>query len=953
MRVNFENIKSNKIVLTVMLLSITLLILLNGLILNIKPSESQLTTDEIDIHKLVINEIMTSNKGVFIDPTGNNYDWIEIYNGSSKNINLANYGLSDKDDGSTKWLFPSVTIPSNTYLIVYLSGEKSDGLYANFSLKSEGGEKLTLKNPNGKIIDAVETVELQKNTTMARDNKGNWITTEDITPGYQNNEEGRKEYLSNTKGLLAEETLSLTEFLPANEGNVIFNNDKLYSYIEVTNNGDSPLNLSDYYLSNDLKSVYKYRLPDVELGPKESYLIFTNELDKDNNANFRLKHHTGTVVLSNRFAIIEEIEYEELTNGMAYVKIDNRWRQTGNISPGFPNDTSGKIKYQETYDVPKEDITINEVMSSNNKYLPQNGNQYYDWIELHNNSNRTIDLSTYTLTTDYDDKKMYTLPSITLLPNQYVTLIASGDTSLSNSSYNHTNFKLSSGKGLFLYNDEVLIDSLFIYSVPRGSSYGRGTSNGHFYYSNPTPNNQNENNGIREISSNPTFSYEGGVYNNVSSLEVKIEGSGTIYYTTDGSVPSNSSNKYTGPINISNTTVIRAVSYESNKKNSDVITNSYIINEGHSIPVMSLSMPESKFQTISNNTYGHNATPAHVELYEEDTSFSIDCGFKLFGGQSRTLNKKSFSLKFNSTYSGGKLHYKVFDNKDLVEFNTLVLRSGSQDQTSSMIRDEFNSTLLINYGTIDAQACKPIVLYINGRYWGVYFIREKIDGDFIENNYNVAGPTNIMNYKLAKEEGSNSKLINLKNFVLKNDISEDANYEYVKTQMNLENYADYWTYLLILNSTDLHNMRYYYNSNVDMGKIKMIVYDTDYTFYSTSMSYFNFIQNPEMLLAPLDTTILRALMSTPQFQQLLIERISYYLKNVWTEEHIEETFNYLYKSIQPEMKRNQDRWSQDYNKWENSIKSLRKSINSRANSVRSVARNYFHLTEEEYEQYFA
>ena len=114
----------------------------------------------------------------------------------------------------------------------------------------------------------------------------------------------------------------------------------------------------------------------------------------------------------------------------------------------------------------------------------------------------------------------------------------------------------------------------------------------------------------------------------------------------------------------------------------------------------------------------------------------------MFGGQSRELDKKSFALKFNSS-TGGKLHYKVFDNKDLVEFNTLVLRSGSQDQTSSMIRDEFNSTMLINYGTLDAQAAKPVVLYINGKYWGVYFLREKINTDFIENNYNADGSITI------------------------------------------------------------------------------------------------------------------------------------------------------------------------------------------------------------------
>lgn len=954
MKLNTENIKNSKKSLTVMLISITLLILFNAVVSNIKPSEAQLTDEEIEIHKLVINEIMTSNKGVVIDPSGNSYDWIELYNGSSKNIDLTNYGLSDKEDGAIKWLFPHVTIPSNSYLIVYLSGEKSDGLYANFALKSEGDELLTLKNGSGKVVDTVRTVELKKNTTMARDGQGNWITTEEITPGFQNNEEGRKEYLSGSKGLNGASPLVLTEFLPANEGNVIFNGDKLYSYIEVTNEGEEPVNLSEYYLSNDIKTVYKYRLPEINLAPGDSYLVFTNELDNDNNANFRLKHHTGTVVLSDRYSIIEEVKYEELTNGMAYVKMNNRWHQTGNISPGYPNTSGGKVKFQEKYDIPKKDIIISEIMSSNGKYLPQNGNQFYDWIELYNNSNFPINLSTYTLSTDYDDKKMYTLPNITLSSKEYIVIMASGDTSLSNNNYTHTNFKLSSGNGLFLFNNnETLIDSLYIYSIPRESSYGRGASNGHYYYTSPTPKYANDSNGIREISYNPTFDTEGGIYDGVSSLEVKIEGSGTIYYTTDGSVPNTNSKKYTEPITLTNSTVIRAVSYEKNKKNSDVITNSYIINEYHTIPVMSVSLPDSKFQSIYSNNYGHSTASAHVELYEEDTSFSVDCGFKLFGGQSRELPKKSFALKFNSNYSGGKLHYKVFDNKDLVEFNTLVLRSGSQDQNSTMIRDEFNSTMLINYGTIDAQAVKPIVLYINGNYWGVYYIREKIDADFIENNYNVGGTTNIANYKLAKEEGSNSKIMNLKNFVLKNDLSEEENYNYVSSQMDLQNYADYWAYLFLANSTDLHNMRYYNNPNVGGGKIRMIIYDTDYSFYVQTLSYISFMKNPSFLAAPPDTTFITALLRVPEFEQLFIERISYYLKYVWTDEHINDTYTYLYESIAPEMKRNCERWGTDYNSWLSSIKRLKTTILSRGNAVRKATSNYFNLSEEEYDKYFA
>ena len=156
---------------------------------------------------------MTSNKGAYSDEYGNTYDWIELYNGSDKDIDLSKYTLSDEESGNAKWIFPNVTIKSKEYLIVYLSGSTADGLYANFALSKAGGELITLKKPNGKVVDTVRTESLSKNTVMSRNGKGSWVVTADITPGYDNNEEGRKAYLS---GLQIDDDLIINEFLTNN-----------------------------------------------------------------------------------------------------------------------------------------------------------------------------------------------------------------------------------------------------------------------------------------------------------------------------------------------------------------------------------------------------------------------------------------------------------------------------------------------------------------------------------------------------------------------------------------------------------------------------------------------------------------------------------------------------------------------------------------------------------------
>ena len=66
---------------------------------------------ESSIGKLVINEVVSNNGGAYNDTLGNSYDWIELYNGSNKDINLSGYTLSD-DSKTNKWAFKNTVIES-------------------------------------------------------------------------------------------------------------------------------------------------------------------------------------------------------------------------------------------------------------------------------------------------------------------------------------------------------------------------------------------------------------------------------------------------------------------------------------------------------------------------------------------------------------------------------------------------------------------------------------------------------------------------------------------------------------------------------------------------------------------------------------------------------------------------------------------------------------------------
>ena len=144
MELNFKDFKKNIKMIVVILFFLVILIFIKQLL----PGEGGIKLDEKDLPKegsetygkLVINEIMASNKGAFSSEEGVVSDWIELYNGNDHEINLKNYGLSDTET-KIKWVFPDVTIKPKSYLIVYLAGLNRDGLYTNFKLRSSGSEK--------------------------------------------------------------------------------------------------------------------------------------------------------------------------------------------------------------------------------------------------------------------------------------------------------------------------------------------------------------------------------------------------------------------------------------------------------------------------------------------------------------------------------------------------------------------------------------------------------------------------------------------------------------------------------------------------------------------------------------------------------------------------------------------------------------------------------------------
>lgn len=952
MIINIKEFKNNKLFIFIIIVLLCLLIGLSFLFTkesnSIQEGELHDTGSE-KYHKLVINEYMSSN-GSIIAEDGNTYDWIEIYNGNNHDINLKGYGLSDEDD-KIKWVFPDIIIEQQSYMIVYLAGQDIEGLYAPFKLKSQGGEVITLTKPNGKVIDAVKTVALSKGQSASRDLNGNWIITTTPTPNFSNTKEGYDAFYTSLN--VGSDALKINEILPKNNGNFMINH-KFYGYVEIINTSTKDIVLDNYYLSEDKNQLYKYKIPRKTLKPQEVMVIYMGNSQDSKYAfsSFELEKKDGTVYLSNTQGIIDEVTYEDLPNGFAYIRNNDMYVSTTVISPGYPNTNEGIASFNKEYRGKEKTLLINEVMNNNKSFLPQNGYHFYDWIELYNNSDKDIQLKDYALATNAKGQR-YTLPDITMKPHTYYVIMASGDSNLSNSSYQHLDFKISEAESIYLYKDKQVIDAVMISNVPIDYSYGRGEF-GFYYMSNPTPNSDNKI-GTFDIAIAPIVSKDSGVYNDTKEITIQLSAPGDIYYTTDGSNPTTSSIKYQDGITLNKTTVLKVASVEEGKLRSNVVTKSYIMNEGHTLPILSMTVDNNDYNRLLANPYTDLEVQGYLEFYEDKGQFQIPCSLSLFGGSARGLRKKSYGIRFKNEFGAKQLVYKLFDNRDTSVYESLILRSGSQDYEYAFFRDILGTSLLDDYTSVDTQSYKSIILYINGQYHGVYNIREKVNADFIANHYNVnPDKLNLIQGKDELKNGTADFYNRVVNYINTHNISLEESYEQIKEYMDMENYIDFWIGELYTTNNDIVNIRYFSHPDIDNGKMKMVFFDLDWAFYNYGYNYYSFMMNPAGMQEGfnIDNTIFIGLMKNKNFQKDFLERLSYHLNNTWKTETVLERFNEIYDRLYPEMQRNQERWGLSFDTWIQESKKLKNYIEQRNRYLLQHTKSFFHLSDEEYQKYF-
>jgi hypothetical protein len=264
------------------------------------------------------------------------------------------------------------------------------------------------------------------------------------------------------------------------------------------------------------------------------------------------------------------------------------------------------------------------------------------------------------------------------------------------------------------------------------------------------------------------------------------------------------------------------------------------------------------------------------------------------------------------------------------------------------------TSIVDKYTDIDTQAYKTVVLYVNGEYYGVYDIREKVDAEFISNHYNVSEEgTNILRIDSDIKAGTAQNYYDLLSYIRNHNLSNQTYYDYVKEKIDIDNMVDYWIAELWPANWDTLNVRYFQNPNIDNNKWKFIYYDLDTGMHNIEHNYYLYMTDPAgMSSFGHSTELLRNLMKSSEFKKTFLEHLSYQLTHVWTTDNVLKRIDEIYNNIYKEMPRDKERWNLSMSDWEKEVESLREFARKRPKYLLSTTKSFFNLSNSDMEKYF-
>ena len=468
------------------------------------------------------------------------------------------------------------------------------------------------------------------------------------------------------------------------------------------------------------------------------------------------------------------------------------------------------------------------------------------------------------------------------------------------------------------------------------------------------------------------FSHKSGKYSDNIQLVLSADVD-QIYYTTDGTKPNKYSSLYKDSISIEKTTHFKFRAKKDGKYLDTIIQSFYLIEFQKKFPVLSISIPKEDLWSRERGLFSKGENPEIDSLgkltncnYHQDWEKKVtmmyivdslvlhqECGMKIFGESTRSNQDKSFKLIARKKYGNNLFSFPFFANKSISKHKQVVVRASGNDFKGTRFKDVLSAHLVRNL-SIDYMDYQPIHLYVNGSYWGVYNLREKINEHYFKHNKGIhKDSVNVIMGKWVRQQGSAKDYLKMYNWFYRIKNMDSANYCMANDFLEIRNYINYRIFQLFINNADSRGNIRYWNSPALDGRFRMILYDTDHGYgaYKRDFLTQSLSANGEHWYnPPWSTRFLRKLMLSKEFENEFLVQYSHLLNTALNRDTILDAianFKSMYEYELPrpgeEISRHLRGVPLKMEKWEAKVDHLNQFTKLRFNYVKDELLNVFNL----------
>ncbi len=734
-----------------------------------------------------------------------------------------------------------------------------------------------------------------------------------------------------------------------------------HDWLELHNTADHAISLDGFSLTDDPEQPEKYVFPDLTLSADGYTVIFLSGDSKETRAGyapFGLSDNGDTVYLCYRKNVVDELGITASPENVSFGrKADTDYLQWfAKPTPAAANSGIAANSVEALREACYTGVMFSEVAAVS-------AADETDWIELHNTTDKPLNLTGYRLT-DAPENAGLTLEETVLEAGAYLTVFC--DRLSPEGISPCAPFSLGRfGDTVYLYTpDGILCDYLETGKQRDGITAGRDGDDRSklVYFDEATP---GEANGKAYLgyAPTPTFNRVGGYVQDDTAVTLTVPPDCTVYYTTAGAEPSEKNHRYTAgdPITIHKNTVLRAVALRDGYLPSDIATQTFLTADRHDIPTISVSgSPAALFGGNGAFTQFNNenlSAVVHAEYFDKNGNkvLAFDSSLRIAGGLSRYDPQKSFTLKLSQRTGPSTVTYPFFADTTVTTFSDLLLRPSGADWSKAKMRDEFVATALKGQTDLLTMSAQPVALYINGSYHGLYYLREKRNESYVSAYTGIPEEhVQLVKQPALYEWGVplDPAMKELIDYAKKHDLREEEHYQYVLSQINADSLMRYFIVETYFGNGDMINNVACYR-DARGGKWNWLLFDLDWActaYYADNQFLLQLKNGGVNTFQNYYYPLLTALLKNEAFEQQFLKTYADMMNTTFDPERLLPIVDTMADAIRSEIPRQQNRYgSPSPARFESEVKYIRKFLENRQDTMTRQIKNVFDLTDEEWD----